>query len=273
MVRALVNSPLAEWMQQLHPLRLQYEFFCDANPMIAPVASLAEQVRNDRRPAADDNPFVTMQQNASRQIVGALDAWRELSETLAERTFLSVFGLPSLQAAVGIDPATTRPMRKAAKNPLHHELLRKRIAELRSRIPEGGVREAVIRGLLYAGAKRNSVDERGFEAVRLIRQSHGELPLSAFKALVRDQFNMLLIDQEAALAAIPSMLPSDAETRLKAFDLITQVLGARGEASSDDRARLGEVARLFGVDENGSTGRTPRARKGLRVVTSNKVAR
>ena len=44
------------------------------------------------------------------------------------------------------------------------------------------------------------------------------MPLAAFKALVREQFNILLIDTEAALAAIPAMLPPDAETRLKAFD-------------------------------------------------------
>src|SRR4029450_13476406 len=48
-VRALVSSPLAEWMQQLHPLRLQYEFFSNANPMMAPVAAWAEQVSKDRR--------------------------------------------------------------------------------------------------------------------------------------------------------------------------------------------------------------------------------
>ena len=77
LVRALVNSPLAEWMQQLHPLRLQYEFFSNANPMMAPVAAMAEQVRNDRRPVAADNPFVAMQENASSQIVAALDAWRD----------------------------------------------------------------------------------------------------------------------------------------------------------------------------------------------------
>ena len=54
---------------------------------------------------------------------------------------------------------------------------------------------------------RLSVNERAFEMVRRIRRTHGDLPLSAFKALVRDQFNMLLIDQEAALAAIPALLP------------------------------------------------------------------
>src|SRR6476469_4294060 len=57
MVRAMVNSPMAEWMQQLHPLRLQYVFFSNANPLMAPVATLAEQVRKDRKPSEANNPF------------------------------------------------------------------------------------------------------------------------------------------------------------------------------------------------------------------------
>ena len=269
-VRALVNSPLAEWMQQLHPLRLQYEFFSNANPMMAPVATLAEQVRRDRKPVETDNPFVALQENVSRQIVAALDGWRDMSEALAERTFLAIYGLRSLQAAVGIDPAATRPLRKAAKNPLHHELLQKRIVELKSRIPMGGLREAVIRGLLYAGMTRAAIDERGFELARRIRQAYGETSLSELKALVREQFNMLLIDQEAALAAIPAMLPSDAETRQKAFDLIKQVLGARGEMSPEDEKRMSEVARLFAMDKERSADQIPfrRARKEPQARTS-----
>jgi hypothetical protein len=248
MVRALVSSPLAEWMQHLHPLRLQYELFSNANPMMAPVAILAGRVRESRRPVAADNPFVAMQATMSRQVVAALDAWRDMSEALAERTFLSVYGLPMLQAAFGVDPTATRPLRKAAKSPLHHELLQARIAELKSRIPAGGLRAAVIRGLLYAGMTRAAIDERGFEALRRIRRAHGDIPLSTFKALVRDQFNMLLLDTDAALAAIPSMLPPDAETRRKAFDLIRDVLRARGELSVEDNKRMDAVARLFGVE-------------------------
>ncbi|HSV23569.1 MAG TPA: DUF3141 domain-containing protein [Xanthobacteraceae bacterium] len=265
MVRAMVNSPMAEWMQQLHPLRLQYEFFSNANPLMAPVATLAEQVRKDRKPSEANNPFVAMQENASRQIVAGLDAWRDMTEALAERTFLTIYGLPSLQAAVGLDPAATRPLRQAAKSPLHQELLQKRIAELKSRIPIGGLREAVIRGLLYAGMTRAAIDERGFELTRRIRQAHGDIPLSDFKALVREQFNMLLIDQEGALRAIPTMLPSDAEERRKAFDLIKQVLGARGEMSPEDEKRMSEVARLFDVDDKRSGDQIPfrRTRKEL----------
>jgi pimeloyl-ACP methyl ester carboxylesterase len=248
-VRALVSSPLAEWMHQLHPLRLQFELFSNANPMMAPIATMAEQARKNRRPVAANNPFVAMQENASRQIVAALDAWRQASETFAERCFFMVYGSPTLQAAAGIDPAGTRPLRKAAKSPLHRELLQKRIDELKSRIPVGGLREAIIRALLYVGTGRAAVDERGFEAVRRIRRAYGDMPLSVFKALVREQFYLLLIDTEAALAALPSMLPADADTRRKAYELIKQIMSARGEFSAEDKERMLRIARAFGVEE------------------------
>jgi hypothetical protein len=252
MVRALVNAPVADWMRQFHPLRLQYELFSDQNPAIASVAALAEQIRENRKSPAGDNPFVAMQEKFSNQIVAALDGWRQVSETLSERMFLAIYGSSTLQAAVGVDPATTQRLRKAPKNPLHRELLQKRIAELKSRIPAGGLRAAIIRGLIYAGMNRAAVDERGFELARRIREAHGDIPIADFKALVREQFYILLIDQEAALAAIPSMLPTDVETREKAFGLINQVLSARGELSADDKKRISEVARLFGLEGGGT---------------------
>ena len=37
MVRAIVSEPLAEWMHQMHPLRMQYELFSDQNPLMGSV--------------------------------------------------------------------------------------------------------------------------------------------------------------------------------------------------------------------------------------------
>jgi len=247
MVRAMISNPIADWMREMHPLRLQYELFSDQNPAMAPVAKLAEQIRKDRKPAASDNPLLAMQGQFSDQIVAGLDAWREASEKIAEQTFLAIYGSPTLQAAVGVDPAGTQRLRKAPKNPLHRELLKKRIAELKSRIPEGGLRAAIIRGLIYAGVDRASVDERSFEMARRLREEHGDMSLADFKTLVREQFNMLLIDREAALAAIPSMLPPDAEIREKAYGVIRQIMNVRGELSTEGKKRMSELARLFGV--------------------------
>jgi pimeloyl-ACP methyl ester carboxylesterase len=246
-VRAAVNPLTADFIQRLHPLRLQYSLCSDANPIMAPVARIAEQVRDNRKPAAADSPFIALQEQASGWIVATLDGWRQASEAIAERVFLSIYGAPALQAAVGVDPTGSLPPRHAGKSALHRELLEKRIAEIESRIAVGGMREAMVRALLYAGIPRASVDERGFEAVRRIRKAHSDLSLAAFKALVREQFNILLLDHDRALAEIPSLLPPDPAARARAFDLISAVMKAKGKLSEEDKSRLNEVARLFGI--------------------------
>jgi hypothetical protein len=114
------------------------------------------------------------------------------------------------------------------------------------------LREAAIRALIYVGIGRGAVDERGFEIVRRIRREHEgarTLPLPQFKALLRDQFYMLLIDQDSALAAIPRMLPEDMNLRRQAFQAITHILSAAGPSSHEDQRRLARVAELFGLKE------------------------
>jgi hypothetical protein len=250
-VRALANPQLAEWMRKLHPLRITYEVFSDANPMMALLAPTANWVREHRSQPAADNPLIAWQENLSKQIVASLDAWRDARDALAERTFFGIYSSPALQAAVGVDPASTQPLRRPAKNPMHQELLRKRVAELKSHIPTGSVLEAIVRALLYVGMGRGAVDERGFEIVRRIRREHEQsMPLSDFKALVREQFYMLLIDQEAALSAIPAMLPNDRTIRQQALDLIKRVLSARGLFDAEDDARLARIVQLFDLTEN-----------------------
>ena len=60
-----------------------------------------------------------------------------------------------------------------------------------------------------------------------------------------EQYDLLLLDTEGALAAIPSMLPEDATTRQRAFDLICEVLQARGKPSSEDQRRIQRIGGLF----------------------------
>ena len=161
---------------------------------------------------------------------------------------MAAYGSKALQAAAGVDSHSALPLRKAAKSLLHRKVIEQRVADLRSRIASGGLREALIRALIFVGLDRAAVDERGFEVVRRVREAHSDGPLSAFKATVREQFDMLLIDTEAALAAIPSMLPDDAVKRQRAFDLICEVLTARGQHSSEDLKRIRRIGGLFDTE-------------------------
>jgi len=213
-------------------------------------------VSEDRKPVSKDNPFMAFQEQVSKQIVHALDGWRDSQEALSEAIFLAVYGSPAVQAAVGIDPQSV-PSRRREMSAKHREMLQARIAELRSRIAEGGLREAAVRGLLYVGSARGMVDERSLEALRNLRLSDtgARLTLSEFKMLVREQFFMLLLDRESALAAIPKLLPDNADDRRTAFAAIREVLSASAAISGEVANRLQRVAELFGVDAEGSSER------------------
>ena len=253
-VKAMATPSAAEALWRFHPLRVQYEFFADGNPFAAWVAKGAELARGDRAPASAGNPFLAAEQGASRNIVAALDRWRDLRDRTVEQIFFSVYGSPLLQAAVGIDPAGTKPLRRPGKDAFHRELLREHIAELKARIPGGGLRESATRGAIYVGRAGIAPDERVFAALRRLRFTPmgAGLTLAQFKEMVREQFFMLLIDQEATLAAIPQMLPADPEERRNAFAAIRQVIVAGspgGEIGGKVAERLAEVERLFGLQK------------------------
>ena len=252
MVKAMVTPQVAELLKRWHPARMSYEAFTDANPLMPAVAKAAEQVRERRKPASADNPFIVAQEKLSKQIVKSLDGWRETQEKLCEQIFLAIYGSPALQAAVGINPEAARP-RRPGKSLLHDELRDKRIAELRSQITNGGLHECAIRGLLYAGLARGSVDERGVAALRRIRltEEASRLTLAQFKAIAREQFFLLQLDPEATLAAIPKMLPADLAERRKGLAAIRNVLSASGEISGEVAERLKKVTALFETNDAG----------------------
>ena len=94
--------------------------------------------------SAADNPFVALQESVSKQIVAALDAWRDFIEDVCGADFPG--GL-RLAGPAGRGRHRSRRHAAAAQGrrriALHQELVQKRIAELKSRIPVGGLREAI----------------------------------------------------------------------------------------------------------------------------------
>jgi pimeloyl-ACP methyl ester carboxylesterase len=248
-IKSMVTPQMADQIRKCHPLRVQYAAFSGKNPLMKTVETTAEQVREHRKPAASDNPFVKLQETISKQIVVALDNWRDSQEALSETLFLSIYGSPMLQAAVGIDPQSS-PSQKLEMSPQYRERLQARIAELKTQIGQGGLREATIRGLLYVGMARGMVDERSLEALRRVRMNDSgqRLTLAQFKMLVREQFFMLLLDQDASLAAIPKLLPENADERRAAFEIIREILSSSAEISGEAAKRMKQVGEQFGVN-------------------------
>jgi hypothetical protein len=120
------------------------------------------------------------------------------------------------------------------------------MAEIKTRIAEGGAREAIIRAVLYVGLAGVALDERRFAVVRQIRDKRGEgMSLEEFKSAVREQFFAVLLDEKAALAAIPEMLPKKTEARQEALEAVRQILTASGELEGEKAARMKRIEKLF----------------------------
>ena len=132
---------------------------------------------------------------------------------------------------------------------------------------KGGLREAVVRALLYVGLPGKAVDERGFAVIRKLRSEQEQaLPLAAFKALVRDQFLMLLIDEERAIAALPGLIQGHEADAARAFAVIEQVARARGDLGEEAEARLRAVGQIFGAAEGRGDRKKGQGRSGFAVA-------
>jgi hypothetical protein len=249
-IQACVNESSAELAHRMHPARLQFEIFSDANPWMRGVAQVADWVRANRRALDASHPMRAFEQSLSNQIIAALDGFRDARDATLERVFLAIYGAPALQALAGLEPGDAPPRRRPADDPWHAALVGERIADLRARLAVGGLKEAAIRSMLYVGLPRAAADERSFAVMRRVREATREarqMPLAAFKQLVRDQYFMLLLEPAAAVAAIPAMLPADSEARERMLALIREVVEARGAMEPEVEHRFAEIARLFGA--------------------------
>ncbi len=248
-IKATVNQQTAEWMKKLNAAELPFEIFSDRNPLMRQVAQVAEQVRAQRQPASPDNPFLAWQAMVSEQIIAALNGYRDLAESGTEKLFLAIYSSPVLQSMLGLNATDEPPRRRPGLEPERAAFIAQRIEALQAGMASGGVREAAIRALVYIGMGGEGVDERAFNELRQIRAENDGVSLQAFKQTLREQYFSLILDRDAALAAIPQMLPPGAESRTQVLATIRRVLQSIGPVSGERAMRLAQIEQLFGASQ------------------------
>src|SRR5512143_3725652 len=245
-IRPMANPGFADWMQRMHPLRLQYEAFSRANPFMGGVPSAAESVREHRQPVPANNVFWQAQQWTSNWIETSLNIYRDVRDQWLETLFHGVYGSPAVQALAGLKASEASPRRRPGVDSAYRAFVSHRIEELTWAIGEGGPREAAIRAALYIRLPEGVADERGFRLLQKMREDAGAgLTLAEFKKLVRDQFFCLLLDQRRAVAAIPAMMAKEPELATKMVAELRRLLDVVGVQSELGKAHLAEIEALL----------------------------
>jgi pimeloyl-ACP methyl ester carboxylesterase len=245
-VKAWANSGFAEWMRKMHPLRLPYEMFTPANPFLKSVASLAESVRENRKPVPRDNLFWQAQERMGNAIESSLKTYGDMRDRAVETMFHAVYGSPLLQALVGLKASEAPPRHRPGADAVYRAFVAQRKDELMRNLAQGGPREAAVRALLYVRLPEGVADERGFRLLERLRDDTGSgLSLADFKTMVRDQFFTLLLDERRAVEAIPAMLDTDPDLAPRMAATLRKLIEVLGVESKLGKTRLAEMTAMF----------------------------
>ena len=249
-VKAMSNEATARALRETNPARLERWFFSDFNPWMLWVKSMAETVRENRRPVAPDNPFVQAERRVSDQIEQGLDQYRDVRDDMYERMFKAIYESPWLAAAVGVRPESLGRRGPTAATWEQAELKRLKRAELESHIEEGTPLDAWVRLLLYVRPEGSPADERPFNMIRRMLEElkpENVPSLAALKAAIKRQAFVLALDEERAIAALPKLVP-EMHLRRRGCEVARLVARARGELTPYQEERFRKVASLLGLD-------------------------
>jgi hypothetical protein len=247
-VRMAVTEQSAALLRRTHPNRLRFEMFGDQNPFMAPVAVWAQAVRAERRLASPDNPLLAFEHMVSSWIADGLKAWGDARDAAAEAIFFNTYGSPLLQAMIGLRSDATSASRHIERDLARETNASRTAAHLEEHIEKGGVIEAAVRALIYVRRPEGRADERGFAALKEIAAAlpaAKRIGFARFKEVVKEQYLILLQDEERAITALPKLLPEDRREREAALAIVRRVLAARGALSEEGRQRLKRVETLF----------------------------
>jgi Protein of unknown function (DUF3141) len=214
-VRMFSSAWSASALRIFNPVRIERWAFSDLNPAMLWVKAMAAFVRDNRRPAPPDNPFVKLERKMSKQII----------DVLGRRG--------------------PRPISREQE-----ELRRRKRKAVEDAIDHGTVVDAWARLLLYVRPPRDAADQRPFNMVRRLIEEVKPESTPSFQSLresLKRQAFVLALDEERALAALPKLAPDMAQ-RQRGFDVAKKVMKARGKLTPQQHERLQRIAVVLGLD-------------------------
>ncbi|MDM0045734.1 DUF3141 domain-containing protein [Variovorax dokdonensis] len=235
-VRSVGSRALGDAMRWLHPLRMQHLALSDLNPMAPWVRAGAQRARNERKPAAGDNPWLAWEHQASSRFVEALDTLGQWRDQASVEWVEKAYGPMALGAVLPPEQADEMAaLQRAGKD----EARARRLAL--ENVDKGGFAEAVCR-LVFAGiVNSGAVERRGLRLARRLADLHAQMAthLGLLHAQTHDvdwqrtldaQALITTFAPEASLESLPKLLPHRAE-REHALALAAAVLMAEPRLS------------------------------------------
>jgi hypothetical protein len=243
-IRQFSTEMTAETRRRMNPMRWRRYALSDMNPFMGPVSSLAGLARQNRRPAAPENPFLAFEKAFADTVEFGLNAWRDTRDAMVEIAFHGVYGTLNASGMTGEDYAAEAA---TARDSVATDAPQR--AEAEAKLSVGGYAEAVIRMMILLADARGAV--RRSRLARSNQLLTTEAPFAQMTAadrmgVIRDQTMIATLFPEEAIKTLTALLP-DAASRRKALKAVETVAGPDEELGDNARARLQRLREVLAV--------------------------
>ncbi|MEQ8823081.1 MAG: DUF3141 domain-containing protein [Filomicrobium sp.] len=221
-VQAMSNEQSAQLARSLHPVRLKRTAFASTNPSMTAVSKLADKVRQSRKPARPDNPFVAAEELWADVVEQSWQVATDWRAFFYETAFLSLYAGPWGQW-YGTSHFDQRP-RKSIDELRHLPI----VVDALHAMERGGLAEAVVRMLVLLANTRGNVRRDRLERSSQLLTSEPPFrdmdPATRAKT-IHEQTLIAHFEPEQGLATLVKLIPSRTE-RTKAMEMVEYVLGS-----------------------------------------------
>ncbi len=225
----------AEMIRYLHPLRTQRYMFADINPLMRPLKNIASITRQNRKPAAADNPFTAMEKVFSEYVENVLNIYRDYRDLHQEELFQQIYASDWLRCL--FPPVQNEPLKDIPEH--EHVDYDKRLQAM----TQGGVAEGLIRIYMATARINQGVKRQHFEIGEEIAKTHkilSKLRPSRFKKIMHEQTAILQADEDKAIKAL-SVLIKDKDDRMEALSIARRLFLADGVYNDDEKIMLEKI--------------------------------
>lgn len=242
-VKAMVTPALSEAMVKSHPLRLRRAVLSDQNPLVRPVAAVAETVRAARKPAEPTNPFLQSERLFASMVEKTMTFWTDLGDAHKELMFFALYTNPFL--------ARLAPPKGADPNAGFGDPLRElpQVQEALAGVSRGGFAEAVIRMLVLMARSRGAVRQSRLERSNTILNTTSpfrELGDAVRTEMIHGQTLIIDFEPELAVSTLPTLLP-DLADRQRAIEVVELIAGDPAEMAEATIRMLARLRQTLGI--------------------------
>jgi pimeloyl-ACP methyl ester carboxylesterase len=248
LIKASVNNATARACVRLNPLRQRRYAFSDRNPMMAAVPTMADKVREARKPVSADNPFLQWERLWADSVAQTWDWCRDVRDAWYELCFYQMFGSP-MARALGeslqwrISDAPQEDLRALTD-----------VQSALDRMEEGGFAAAVIRMLILLAKSRGSVRRSRLERSNEMLSStepFASMRLKKRTRLIHRQSLIVDFEPEQALETLANLI-ADPDERRRALEICEHVAGPAEDMTPTTVAMLERFKALFKISDEPS---------------------